>query len=216
MRIEAYRMFEYDAEKSMFRCFYAHDPAVDLMQFMTCINVRSVPRVRMHLLDSGSSLFRTPHKDALILGIKTSLYLLESLPIPLFATGPVEQQMWSFLLGSLESRRRIAQTVREMPDHGVWGLDLALPPVVESVEGAEKKPAGSLTQHQHDVILSNLANLSLGGEAAVKAAKDVKEQRKVTSNKEPKGFFRIDKVVNHREEGGETEYLVRWKGYDQS
>jgi hypothetical protein len=32
----------------------------------------------------------------------------------------------------------------------------------------------------------------------------------------PKGLFRIDKVVNHREEGGETEYLVRWKGYDQS
>ncbi len=172
-------MFEYDAEKSMFRCFCTHDPAVDLMQFMTCINMRSVPRVRMHLLDSGSSLFRTPHKDALILGIKTvmnirgvggdvakikksslvytfldsqgeyvgfhyqSLYLLESLPIPLFATGPVEQQMWSFLLGSLESRRRIAQTVREMPDHGVWGLDLALPPIVEGVEGAEKKPAVS-------------------------------------------------------------------------
>ena len=32
----------------------------------------------------------------------------------------------------------------------------------------------------------------------------------------PKRFFRIDKVVNHREEGGETEYLVRWKGYDES
>ena len=30
-----------------------------------------VPGVRMHLLDSGSSLFLTPHKDALILGIKT-------------------------------------------------------------------------------------------------------------------------------------------------
>ena len=28
--------------------------------------------------------------------------------------------------------------------------------------------------------------------------------------------FRIDKVVNHREQGGETEYLVRWKGYDES
>ena len=32
----------------------------------------------------------------------------------------------------------------------------------------------------------------------------------------PKGFFRIDKVANHPEEGGETEYLVQWKGYDQS
>jgi hypothetical protein len=159
----------------------------------------------MHLLDSGSFLFRTPHKDALILGIKTvmnirgvggdvakiksplvytfldskgeyvgfhyqSLYLLESLPIPLFATGPAEQQLWSFLLGpsspcaitskgrfipifrcvtpgfhwmperlktfpTLESRRRTAQRVHDMPDHG--GLDLAWSPVVESVEGAE-------------------------------------------------------------------------------
>ncbi len=66
-----YRMFEYDAETRMYRCFYAHDPGVDLMKFMTCFNVRSVPGVRMHLLDSGSSLFLTPHKDALILGIKT-------------------------------------------------------------------------------------------------------------------------------------------------
>jgi hypothetical protein len=39
MRIEAYHMFEYDAEKRMYRCFYAHDPGVDLMQFMTCLNV---------------------------------------------------------------------------------------------------------------------------------------------------------------------------------
>ena len=54
---------------------------------------------------------------------------------------------------TLESRRRIARRVREMPDHG--GLDLAWPPVVESVKGAEEKPAGSLTQHQHDIILSN-------------------------------------------------------------
>ena len=37
MRIEAYRMFEYDAERSMYRCFYAHDPGVDLMKFMTSI-----------------------------------------------------------------------------------------------------------------------------------------------------------------------------------
>ena len=148
--------------------------------------------VRMHLLDSGSSLFLTPHKDALILGIKTvmnirgvggdvakiksplvytfldskgeyvgfhyqSLYLLESLPIPLFATGPAEQQMWSFLLGpsspcAITSKGRfipifrcattgfhwmperlkafptLESRVREMPDHG--GLDLAWPPVL--------------------------------------------------------------------------------------
>jgi hypothetical protein len=94
------------------------------MKFM---NVRSLLGVRMHLLDSGSSLFLTTHKDVLIFGIKTvmnirgvggdvakikfpllhtfldnkgeyvgfhnqSLYLLESLPIPLFAKGPAEQQ----------------------------------------------------------------------------------------------------------------------------
>jgi hypothetical protein len=63
---------------------------------------------------------------------------------------------------TLESRSWIAQRVRDMPDHG--GLDLAWTPVVESVEGAEEKPVGPLTQHQHDLILSNLANLSLGGE----------------------------------------------------
>jgi hypothetical protein len=41
---------------------------------------------------------------------------------------------------TLENRRRIAQRVHGMPDHG--GLDLAWSPVVESVEGAKEKPAG--------------------------------------------------------------------------
>ena len=237
MRIEAYRMFEYDAKKGRYRCYYAHDPEVDLMQFMQCFNVRAVPGVRLHLLDSGSSLFLTPFKDALILGIRTvmnirgvggdvskvksplvytfldskgeyvgfhyqALYLLESLPISLFATGPAEQQMWSFLLGpsspcaitadgrfipiircattgfhwmperlkafpTMESRRRIAQRVRDMPNHG--GLDLAWPPVVEDVDSAEEKPTGPLTQFQHDEIIRNIANLTLGGVAAAKA-----------------------------------------------
>jgi hypothetical protein len=64
-------MFEYDGKKKMYRCFYAHDPGVDLMKFMTSFNVRSVPGVSMHLLDSGSSLFLTSLKDAFTLGIKT-------------------------------------------------------------------------------------------------------------------------------------------------
>ncbi len=52
-------------------------------------------------------------------------------------------------------------TNNDMSDHG--GLDLAGPPVVWSVEGAEEKPDGPSTlEHQHDIILSNLANLSLG------------------------------------------------------
>jgi hypothetical protein len=70
MKLEAYRMFEYDANLRRYRCFYAHNPEVDLMQFMQCFNVRAVPGVRLHLLDSGSSLFLTPFQDALILGIK--------------------------------------------------------------------------------------------------------------------------------------------------
>ena len=283
-----------------------------MMQFIQCFNVRTLPGVRLHLLDSGSSLFLTPFKDAMILGIRTvmnirgvggdvskvksplvytfldskgeyvgfhyqALYLLESLPIPLFATGPVEQQMWSFLLGpsspcaitadgrfiliircgttgfhwmperlkafpTLESRRRIAQRVRDMPNNE--GLDLAWPPVVQDVDSAEEKPTGPLTQYQHDQIISNIAHLTLGGAAAAKAhvvtrqqqrqneaklantdadpsskvdpsstvTKVIRHDKKQTSYRAPKGFFRIDKIVNHRLEAGERDYLVRWKG----
>ncbi len=75
-------------------------------------------------------------------------------------------------------------------------------------------------QRQNEAKLSNddneICKSSEKKKEVVKVAKDVKEQRKGTSNKVPKGFFRIDKVVNHREEVGETEYLVRRKGYDES
>jgi hypothetical protein len=96
---------------------------------------------------------------------------------------------------TLESRRRIAQRVRDMPNNG--GLDLAWPPVVEDVEGAEEKSTGPLTQYQHDEIS--------------KVAKVIKDDKKQTSNRVPKGFFRNDKILNHRLiEAGEKEYLVRW------
>jgi hypothetical protein len=49
-----------------------------------------------------------------------------------------------------------------------------------------------------------------------KVVKVVKEQGKSSSNRASKGFFKIDKIVTHSEEGGETEYRVRWKGYDES
>ena len=77
---------------------------------------------------------------------------------------------------TMESRRRVAQRVRDMPDHG--GLDLAWPPVVESVERAEEKAVGPLTQHQHDLILSNLANLSLGGGSAAKVHGVTRQQQR--------------------------------------
>ncbi len=47
-----------------------------------------------------------------------------------------------------------------------------------------------------------------------KVVKDVKEQRKSASSKVPKGFFEIVKIVTHREKEGETEYSIRWKGYE--
>ncbi len=65
-------------------------------------------------------------------------------------------------LPTLESWKRIAQRVRD-PGHG--GLDLAWPLVVESVDSAEEKPVGHLTQHQQERILSNISHLTLGGEA---------------------------------------------------
>jgi hypothetical protein len=54
-----------------------------------------------------------------------------------------------------------------MPNNG--GLDLGWQPVVEDVDSAEEKPTGPLTQYQHDQIISNIANLTLGGEATAKA-----------------------------------------------
>ena len=78
---------------------------------------------------------------------------------------------------TLESRRRIAQRVRDMPNNG--GLDLAWPPVVEDVDSAEEKPTGPLTtQFQHDEIIRNIANLTLGGEAAAKAHVVTRQQQR--------------------------------------
>ena len=54
MKLEAYRMFEYDAKERRYRCFYAHDPGVDLMQFMQCFNVRAAASL-------GFGLFSFPH-----------------------------------------------------------------------------------------------------------------------------------------------------------
>ena len=53
-------------------------------------------------------------------------------------------------------------------------------------------------------------------DSSSKVAKVIKNDKKHTSNRVPKGFFRIDKIVNHHLEAGEKEYLVRWKGYDES
>ncbi len=46
------------------------------------------------------------------------------------------------------------------------------------MEGAEEKPAGPLTQHQHDIILNNLTNLSLGGDTATKVHVATRQQQR--------------------------------------
>ena len=76
MNLETYRMFEYNANLRRYRCFYSHDPEVDLMQFMQCFNVRAVPGVRLHLLDSVSSLFLTPFKDDICDGTSSSVHVV--------------------------------------------------------------------------------------------------------------------------------------------
>ncbi len=47
-----------------------------------------------------------------------------------------------------------------------------------------------------------------------KVVKDVKEQRKSARSNMTKGY--VDKNVTHREKEGETEYSIRWKGYEQA
>ena len=42
-----------------------------------------------------------------------------------------------------------------------------------------------------------------------KVTKVIKNDKKQTSNRVPKWFLRIDKIVNHRLEAGNKDYLVR-------
>ena len=101
--------------------------------YLSTINAQVAQGTRLHLVDSGSSVFTSPHKDTIILPIKTTLrltgvgganselmspliytvldangeyvvlhyqavYYLPSVPVALFATGPFEQQGWTFHL----------------------------------------------------------------------------------------------------------------------
>ena len=50
--------------------------------------------------------------------------------------------------------------------------------MVEGVDGVEEKPTGPLMKYQHDQIISNIANLTLGGEAAVKTHVVTRKQQR--------------------------------------
>jgi hypothetical protein len=69
MRIEVYRMFEYDAETRMYRCFYTHDPGVDSMNFRNSI-------LRPEILGRGQG-GRVPREELPppTVGLRRILYL---------------------------------------------------------------------------------------------------------------------------------------------
>ena len=71
-------------------------------------------------------------------------------------------------------------------------------------------------QRQIEAKLANtVADASNSADSCSKVTKAIQNDNKQEGNRVPKGFFRIDKIVDHRVEAGEKEYLVRWKGYDE-
>jgi hypothetical protein len=225
------------------------------------------------------------------------VFLLESLPIPLFATGPCEQQGWGFSLNAsspcatlpdgrcvplfrdrvtgfhwiaerlkalptIKGRRAMISRCLEHPRQA--GIELEYVPSLDcskqrtKLEDAESLPTQPLSQYKYEQQMTSPHSLGGGKQRAdnalaavntraqanearkrqneatladddniqressekekmvTKVVKDVKEQRKCARSKVPKGFFEIDKIVTHREKDGETEYSIRWKGYDES
>jgi hypothetical protein len=74
MRLEPYRYFEFDAELQQYTSAFmgVHCEAA---AYLSMVNAQVAQGTRLHLVDSGSSVFTSPHKDTLILPIKTTLKL---------------------------------------------------------------------------------------------------------------------------------------------
>jgi hypothetical protein len=134
MRLEPYRYFDFDAELQQYTPAFM-GVQCEATAYLSTINAQVAQGTRLHLVDSGSSVFTSPHKDTIILPIKTTLrltgvgganselmspliytvldangeyvvlhyqavYYLPSVPVALFATGPFEQQGWTFHLNA--------------------------------------------------------------------------------------------------------------------
>jgi hypothetical protein len=134
MRMEPYRYFDYDEESQQYRPAFM-GVQCEATAFLSTVGTQVSKGIRLHLVDSGSSVFTSPHKDTMILPIKTTLkltgiggatsdlmspliysvldvngeyvvlhyqavYYLPTVPIALFATGPFEQQGWTFHLNA--------------------------------------------------------------------------------------------------------------------
>ena len=128
----------------------------------------------------------------------------------------------------------IAQRVREMPNNGGLDLacppvvedvdsaeekptgpltqyqhDQIISSITKLTLGGEAVKAHVVTRQQQRQNEAKLANTDADPSSKVdsssKVAKVIKNDKKQTSNRMPKGFFRIDKIVNHRLESGEKE-----------
>ena len=71
-------------------------------------------------------------------------------------------------------------------------------------------------QRQNEAKADTVADISNKPAWSSKVTKVIKNDKKQACNRMPRGFFRIDKIVDHRVEADEKEYRLRWKGYDES
>ncbi len=74
MRLEPYRYFEFDTELQQYTSVFM-GVHCEAETYLSIVNAQVAQVTRLHLVDSGSSVFTSPHKDTLILPIKTTLNL---------------------------------------------------------------------------------------------------------------------------------------------
>ena len=67
--------------------------------------------------------------------------------------------------------------------------------MVEGVDGAEAKPTGPLTQYQDEQIISNIANLTLGGEAAAKTHEAAAKAHVATRQQQRRNEAKLENTV---------------------
>jgi len=74
MRLKPYRYFEFDDDLQQYTNAFM-GVQCEATAFLSTITAQVAQGTRLHLVDSGSSVFTSPHKDTLILPIKTTLKL---------------------------------------------------------------------------------------------------------------------------------------------
>ena len=85
MRLEPCQFFEYDADSQQYKSSFMGVQS-EATAYLTTIHAQGT---LLHLVDSGSSVFTSPHKDTLILPITTKLKLIPGSLLSSFGTGGV-------------------------------------------------------------------------------------------------------------------------------